>query len=209
MRFALSSLCVLVLACTAGPEPPTTASVGAVERVVIDTRPPGEFAAGHVPGAINLQLGWDQLEARVAAYVPDRSTGVSLRCQDSDAAADATSTLTELGYGDLLVFEPENESSVLELWHTERLAEALQSPNPPVVIDVRSRAEQRTQTIPGALLFEQDEAPAQISELDREARYVIVCEAGWRSSQLASYMRREGFHNVVNMIDGVAGWRSR
>ena len=217
MRIVLTWFLVLLAACTAGPEPPraptTThdATVGAVERVVIDTRPPEQFAEGHLPGALNLQLGWDQLGARVRSYVPNKSDGITLRGEDEAADREAYAILTELGYEDVVVFEPpaERERSTLELWDTERLAAALESDSPPVVIDVRSRSAHETQTIPGALLFEQDEAPGRIDELDRDGRYVVICEAGWRSSQLASYLRRQGFRNVVNVIDGMAGWRAR
>ena len=44
-------------------------------------------------------------------------------------------------------------------------------------------------------------------DLDPAKRYAVICEGGWRSSQLASWMRREGFGEVVNVIDGMAGYR--
>ena len=51
------------------PEP--DANAGAYERLLIDVREPAAFATAHHRGALNLQLGWDQLDARLAAYVPD------------------------------------------------------------------------------------------------------------------------------------------
>ncbi len=43
------------------------ATVGDV--IVLDLRPPGEYAAGHIPGAISIPL--DELEARSALLPPD------------------------------------------------------------------------------------------------------------------------------------------
>ena len=76
-----------------------------------------------------------------------------------------------------------------------------------MVIDVRTVAEWDDGKLDDALLFHEDEAPSLATQLDPTKRYAIICEAGWRSSQLASWMRREGFPDVVNVIDGMAGYR--
>ena len=87
------------------------------------------------------------------------------------------------------------------------LRERLASASPPTVLDVRTPLEWARDGIDGAIRLEQDSAPARIDELDPGGNYAVICEAGYRSGQLASWMRRHGFERVVNVIDGMAGWR--
>lgn len=208
MRLALLLLLFCSVSCSTGPVPPTATVKQAEERLVIDTRVPTEFALGHAPGAINIQLGWDQLEDRIRAYVPDQATSLALRVTDEAEARAALAILTEQGYADIVLIEQGQTGSSLETWTAAHLSKVLENPSPPIVIDVRSRGEYERGTIDGALLLEQDEAPALLDDLDREAHYAIICEGGYRSSQLASLMRRQGFTHVVNVIDGMAGWRA-
>ena len=72
---------------------------------------------------------------------------------------------------------------------------------------MRTLAEWDEGTLDDALLFHEDQAPTLAAQLDPARRYAVICEGGWRSSQLASWMRREGFAQVVNVIDGMAGYR--
>ena len=178
------------------------------ERVVIDTRIPAEFAAGHAPGALNIQSGYGQLKSRMAAYVPDRATPLALRASNQAEAEAAAAVLLELGYSDVALFTADDESATLAVMDTRALRAELASDAPPLVIDVRSPGEWARGTIPGALLVDHDAAPGVLPELDRARRIAVICEGGWRSSQLASLLAREGFPDVVNVIDGMAGWRA-
>ena len=215
MRLLALLLLFSSAACTAGPPPPEITQPEIQGRLVVDTRAPAEFARAHAPGAINLQLGWDQLEDRVRAYVPDTATSIALRATDEAEARSALAILADLGYEDVvwISYSASNAtielpSATLETSTAASLKKQLASANPPIVIDVRSRSEYERGTIESALLFEQDEAPTLIADLDKQAHYAIICEGGYRSSQLASLMRRRGFEHVVNVIDGMAGWRS-
>nr|WP_294864035.1 rhodanese-like domain-containing protein [uncultured Pseudogulbenkiania sp.] len=66
--------------------------------LVVDVREPAEYAAGHVPGALNLPRG--VLEFRLEA-VPEwakRQRPVLLYCQTSNCAALAALSLLQMGY---------------------------------------------------------------------------------------------------------------
>jgi rhodanese-related sulfurtransferase len=68
--------------------------VGAGVKVV-DVRTPAEFAAGHVPGAVNIP--YDEL-ARRAGEIGAPSTPVLLYCRSGRRSAIATDTLRGLGF---------------------------------------------------------------------------------------------------------------
>ncbi len=78
----------------------------AEDRVLIDVREPEEYAAGHLPGAINLPRG--MLEFRIEAHpamacVASESLSVKTRplvlyCLTGGRAALATASLQQLGF---------------------------------------------------------------------------------------------------------------
>jgi rhodanese-related sulfurtransferase len=66
------------------------------KAVILDVRDPEEFAAGRLPGAINVTRG--KLEFRIAAAVPDLNTKIYVYCLTAARSAFATKTLNDLGY---------------------------------------------------------------------------------------------------------------
>ena len=208
-RGALALLASVATALGCAPRTPVEpASDASVLRVVIDTREPEAFAAGHAPGALNIQLGWGQLEGRARAYVPALDTPIALVSSEQAEAERAAAVLATLGYEDVALHEPQvTQAATLELWTTAELERELAADPALIVIDVRTVAEWDNGILDDVLLFHEDEAPTLAAQLDPSKRYAVICEGGWRSSQLASWMRREGFPDVVNVIDGMAGYR--
>ena len=69
--------------------------------LIVDVREPNEFAAGHVPGAINIPRG--VLEFQIWKQVgfpanPDLSRNVILQCQSGNRASLAAQSLADLGF---------------------------------------------------------------------------------------------------------------
>ena len=83
------------------PEPQMKAEllrrVRAGEAVVIDVRPPEEYAAGHLEGALSIPL--DQLERRLAELPPDKDIVAYCRGRYCVLALEAVECLTEKGFG--------------------------------------------------------------------------------------------------------------
>ncbi|MDH4155493.1 MAG: rhodanese-like domain-containing protein [Nitrospira sp.] len=69
--------------------------------LIIDVREPQEYAAGHVPGAINIPRGlieskiWDQVGS---SENPNLERPIVLQCQAGKRATLAAQTLGELGF---------------------------------------------------------------------------------------------------------------
>lgn len=66
------------------------------EAVVIDVRPPEEFAAGHIPGAINIPSG--ELPRRLAELPPDKEIVAYCRGPYCVLARDAVAALRRSGF---------------------------------------------------------------------------------------------------------------
>jgi rhodanese-related sulfurtransferase len=64
--------------------------------VVLDVRTPEEYAAGHVPGAVNVPH--DQVEARIAELAPLRDKDVVVYCRSGKRAGMALGVLEKAGF---------------------------------------------------------------------------------------------------------------
>jgi rhodanese-related sulfurtransferase len=99
----LAALLAAAPALAAPPSAPTPGIVdGATAKtlaaggaLVVDVRTPGEYAAGHVPGAINVPF--DQVAARVAELGP-KDGAIVLYCRTGRRTGIAASTLQQLGF---------------------------------------------------------------------------------------------------------------
>ena len=81
-------------------EVPTAAYHTVVDETtqLVDVRQPGEFAAGSLPGAVNLPL--HELAVRVDELDPDRR--VVLLCRSGARSGAAAEFLTASGFGDVV-----------------------------------------------------------------------------------------------------------
>lgn len=75
------------------------AARSAVARVILDVRTPAEFAAGHVPGAINIPH--DQLPTRVAELDSMRDRQIVVYCRTGRRSNTALHTLHAAGFAQL------------------------------------------------------------------------------------------------------------
>ncbi|HTW79120.1 MAG TPA: rhodanese-like domain-containing protein [Terracidiphilus sp.] len=64
--------------------------------LVVDVRTEGEFAARHLPGAVNLPL--DTIADTLPARVPDKDKTLLLHCQSGMRSGAAQSKLRAMGY---------------------------------------------------------------------------------------------------------------
>lgn len=67
--------------------------------LLVDVREPFEFAAGHIPGAVNLPLG--SLELLAKTELPDKDVLIYLYCRSGARSRTASMLLVQAGYTNL------------------------------------------------------------------------------------------------------------
>ncbi|MFH8729132.1 MBL fold metallo-hydrolase [Streptomyces termitum] len=181
--------------------------------VVVDTRDPQEFAAGHLRGAVNLPA--DGRFAEQAGTVLDPSDEL-LVMAPQNREEEIVTRLARIGFDHVVgyVRNPEDALRVLEdevapasRLTAAHLRTALAGDHPPVVVDVRTCGEREANGfIPEALHIPLSELPARAAELPADRPLVLHCAGGHRSSIAASLLRHRGARDVSDILGGYAAW---
>ena len=87
---------------------------------------------------------------------------------------------------------------------------AQQQSQRPVLLDVREAWEVQTASARTAVLdlvhMPMQTIPARLSELDRSRPIACLCHHGGRSMQVAAFLERAGFGQVINLTGGIHAW---
>lgn len=86
------------------------------------------------------------------------------------------------------------------------LRAALDSAQPPLVLDVREEWEHGISRIEGALLIPLHQLPERVQEIDLRREIVALCHHGLRSRTAQQFLRGAGFHSVRNLAGGIDRW---
>ncbi len=82
----------------------------------------------------------------------------------------------------------------------------LDSPQPPLVLDVRENWERDAARLPGTLDIPMMEIPQRLAELPRDRDIVVMCHGGVRSLKVAHFLAQNGFSQVANLTGGIHAW---
>ena len=183
--------------------------------LVVDTRPAEAFAAGHVPGTINIPLnrsfsnwaGWLMPYDRDLYLIADeRALG---------GIDDAVRDLAMIGLERIGGFFG---TEIVEAW--EASGDALQSApqigvaelaerstiGGLVVVDLRNEVEWREGHLPGARHIPLGYLPDRLAEIPTDVPVVLHCQSGSRSAMGLSLLQARGWRNLVNLPAGFTGW---
>jgi hydroxyacylglutathione hydrolase len=180
--------------------------------VVVDARSSSLFAAGFIPGTINIPDGRSFTTWAGSLLAPDRDI---VLIADGEARVSALAReLFLIGLDRLVGWAGAN---VIDSWRAtgrrvERVqlvdARALSELEGVEVIDVRGDSEWDTGRIPGARHIFLGDLPEASEDLPRDRTLVVACQGGTRSSIGASLLRARGFANVINFIGGFSEWQN-
>jgi phage shock protein E len=94
MKKLTGLLAALLFSIPALAEPSGPSAPG--QPLIIDVRTADEYRAGHVRDAINIP--YDEIAARIAAFVPDRDSRIVLYCRSGRRSGIAEQALRQMGY---------------------------------------------------------------------------------------------------------------
>ena len=106
-------------AITKVPAEAVKAAIDSKEKAIfLDVRDAGEFAAGHLPGAMNISRG--TLEFAVFGKIPDQNAKIYVYCKTAGRSSFATKTLNDLGYKNAVLMDAQYADWVKAGYPVER-----------------------------------------------------------------------------------------
>jgi rhodanese-related sulfurtransferase len=76
----------------------------------------------------------------------------------------------------------------------------------PLLLDVREPWEFDICRLDGSQLLPMGQIHLQLQQLDPGRETVVICHHGIRSRQVAMFLERQGFSNVINLAGGLDAW---
>jgi hydroxyacylglutathione hydrolase len=186
----------------------------ALRPQVLDTRDSAEFEGAHLVGSVNVGLGGSY--ATWCGTVLDRERPVVI-VADPGRVHEAAVRLGRIGFDIVAGYLQEGMEALearqelvarVERVTARALAEQLESPGPPLVLDVRTEREWSERRIEGSVNVPLARLAERLDELPRDRRIVVHCSSGYRSAIAASLLLRAGFDDVVDLVGGTNAWES-
>ena len=180
--------------------------------VVLDVRPPRDFAAGHLPGAINLQFNRADLAARATMALP-KTLELIVHAEPEPAARVAALILDEAGFtvtgyleGGLKAWRAGGlPLETIPAIDVDALHDTLDRYR---VLDAREPFEYRYGHVPGAASLPWTESWRRAGEMSANGPLAVYCGTQVRSALTASVLRRHGQDATV-VIGGMTDWLDR
>jgi hydroxyacylglutathione hydrolase len=179
--------------------------------LILDTRHPDQFMQGFVPGSINIGLN-GRFAEWAGTLLP--FTQPIVLVTEVGAEKESIIRLTRVGIEKIEGYL----SGGFEAWQTageqidmiidveaDELAMDLPFDENLVIIDVRRETEYANEHVKEAINIPLDQLtdPGSMANLDDHHNIYIHCASGYRSVIAASMIKRQGIHNIRNVVGGI------
>ena len=194
--------------------PPELQSLLNEKVIALDVRSADEFASGHVPGSINIPLSGQF--ASWAGILLGLSSRPLLIAASAAQLFEARTRLARVGIDDARGYLQDGIEGwvragldLVELRQitVHRLSEHLGTEKVQL-LDVRRKPEWETGHIEAAAWFPLEGFCGSLPQVDRSAPIAVLCKGGYRGTIACSWLQREGFRNVANVIGGFDAWEN-
>ena len=189
------------------PRVPELQALGSAERVtVLDVRTVEVFAAGHVPGAVNVPLAGSGFGTKAGFVLsPDEPIAVhAATVHDALAAAERLHAVGFLDLAGTLSHPP--LPATMPIFSEVDAAERVLQATGALLIDVREEHEFAADSMPGSINIPYRELRGRTGELPRDRVLLPICESGARAGIAGSILTAAGFDARPLVGGGVSRW---
>lgn len=180
------------------------------DTIILDTRQPEIFTQQFIPGAINIGLEGRFAEWAGSLLPFDKPI---LLVTDQGSEKETIVRLARVGFSKIAGYldggfkswtnAGEPIDMIIDI-EPDELAMDIPFDDKLVVIDVRREPEFADGHIRGAINIPLDEMtdPASMANIDEDHNVYVHCAGGYRSVIAASLLKRQGIHNLRNIVGG-------
>jgi hydroxyacylglutathione hydrolase len=183
---------------------------------IVDARDRSAFAAGHVPGSLNIELD-SGFAGYVGWLVPFGDPVVLVLPGEPDAVREATTELLRIGYervqgwlgGGVDAWRESGrpagsyETTTMDQAHEDRAAAPGDGR---VLLDVRQPNEWASGVVPGSKTIFVGDLPRHVGDLPKDAPVTVFCRTGHRASMAASILANAGHEVRLVSKGGATAW---
>ena len=197
-------------------DPAAFARAVAVGAHVVDGRPRAEFAAGHLPGSLSIELD-ESFASYVGWFVPFGAAVALVLPEPLEATLEeATVQLFRIGYdrvagaliGGVAAWESSGDrldsypTTTMEALHAQAIAGA-----DGYALDVRDPHEWHEDgVVPGAIQIPLGELPDRLASVPRDGPVTVLCRSGRRAGIAASLLDVAGIEVRLIAVGGASDW---
>ncbi len=183
--------------------------------LIVDVRPKEAFAAAHIPGSINIPLGHNL--PTWAGWVLPYDRPALIVADDPADVPEVVMHLLRVGFDDVQGYLEGGLADWeghgyhlgrLETLSVHDLTARLKGDGPPFVLDVRTDSEWDAGHIAGAHHIHGGTLEERYAEVPRDRPVAVLCGTGYRASIASSFLKREGYHDVANVLGGMTAWKA-
>ncbi|MEX1037305.1 MAG: MBL fold metallo-hydrolase [Acidimicrobiia bacterium] len=175
------------------------------EVTIVDARPTADFASGHIPGSLSMELRKDF--GVWVGWVTPFNSRLLLVLNPDQSVEEAQRQLARIGYDRIVGVATDLDDWDIDLSSypihdvasfTTRMGGGVH------VLDVRAPNEWESGTVDDSIrIYAPDLATAPPPDLDPSQPVLVACETGYRASLAASLLQRQGYHPEVLIGAGI------
>tara|TARA_R110000751_G_scaffold2018_1_gene7984 strand:+ start:70692 stop:72053 length:1362 start_codon:yes stop_codon:yes gene_type:complete len=191
------------------------AELGALEvDHLVDIREPLAYAAGHLPGAMNLPVG---MISAFAGWFIREGESLALVGSDEDQLAAAMTHLVRIaldnvvgGYvGVVPAAAQGRDMAMIPMIATAEVASRLESrPAGWTLLDVRDADERSACAIDGSQHIYVGALNERYRDLDPATHYTLMCASGMRATVAAGWLASRGFAKLDVYLGSMGAWNA-
>ncbi|REJ72457.1 MAG: MBL fold metallo-hydrolase [Planctomycetota bacterium] len=183
--------------------------------LIVDVRSQESFAAAHIPDSINIPFG--QNLPTWAGWVLPYDRPILIITDEPSQMDQVAIHLLRVGFDDVQGYLEggfrswETNGLPLSRLHTlsvHELDTKRKAEKQLTILDVRTEKEWNDGHIEGALHIHGGTLQDRVTEIPRDKPVAVVCGSGYRASIASSFLKREGFEDVTNVIGGMSAWKA-
>jgi len=184
--------------------------------IVLDTRPPMQFAVAHVPGSIHIGLSGQY--ASWAARLLGLDKRIILVGEDAGKIRESQVRLARVGIDNVQAYLEDGiagwiaggyELDYIPQISVQEFVELLAQERDHIeVLDVRESGEFQAGALDNSARIPLGQLQDRAQELDASKLLVVHCKSGYRSSIATSILRRAGFRDIANLTGGFDAWKA-
>ena len=181
--------------------------VKAMDAIIIDTRTPGDYAQGHVPGSIFIGID-DNFATWVGTLITDLKHPIVFVAEEG-REEEVVTRLSRVGYDNTMGYlkggfaawkAAGKEVDSVEEINAEDFVKNVEVNDH--VLDVRRESEYNTEHMMGTTNLPLDFINQNMNRINDSDTYYAHCQGGYRSMVFISILKSRGFHNIINITGG-------